>query len=106
MAANRTEPRLRKVSAICMKPPEAARKLSGDHADFRVRGKVFAYFPNNHHADGMVAVCCKSQLGEHVDRASRDPRRFYLPDYIGPRGWFGVRLDLPGVEMERSRGDG
>jgi predicted DNA-binding protein (MmcQ/YjbR family) len=97
-ATKREEARLRRVSAICMKLPEAERKLSGDHADFRVRGKVFAYFLNNHHGDGIVAVCCKSQLGENVDRVSRDPGRFYLPAYIGPRGWFGLRLDLAHID--------
>ena len=97
-ATKREESRLRKVSAICMKLPEAERKLSGDHADFRVRGKVFAYFLNNHHGDGIVAVCCKSQLGENVDRVSRDPSRFYLPAYIGARGWFGLRLDLAHID--------
>jgi hypothetical protein len=75
VATKQEEPRLRKLSAICMKLPEAERKLSGDHADFRVRGKVFAYFLNNHHGDGIVAVCCKSALGENVDRVSRDPGR-------------------------------
>jgi hypothetical protein len=25
-----------------------------------VRGKVFAYFLNNHHGDGLVSVCCKA----------------------------------------------
>ena len=74
------------------------RALSGDHADFRVRGKVFAYFLSNHHGDGIVAVCCRSALGENVDRASRDPKRYYLPAYIGPRGWFGLRLDLPIID--------
>ena len=81
-----------------MKLPEAERELRGDHADFRVRGKVFAYFLNNHHGDGIVAVCCKSELGENIDRASRDPERYYLPAYIGPRGWFGLRLDLRHVD--------
>ena len=84
---------LRKVSALCLRLPGAERKLLGDHADFRVKGKVFAYYLDNHHGDGIVSVCCKSQLGENVDRASRDPERYYLPAYIGPRGWFGLRLD-------------
>jgi len=78
-----------------MKLPEVERKLSGDHADFRVRGKVFAYFLNNHHGDGIVSVCCRSEFGENIDRASREPGRYYLPAYIGPRGWFGLQLDLP-----------
>jgi phosphoribosylglycinamide formyltransferase-1 len=76
-----------------MRLPGAEQKVLGDHADFRVRGKVFAYFLNNHHGDGIVSVCCKSQLGENVDRASRDAEKYYLPAYIGPRGWFGLRLD-------------
>jgi predicted DNA-binding protein (MmcQ/YjbR family) len=98
VATKREEPRLRKLSAICMKLPEVERKLSGDHADFRVRGKVFAYFLNNHHGDGIVAVCCKSELGENIDRVSRAPKRYYLPAHIGRRGWFGLRLDRPSID--------
>lgn len=89
--------RLKKLTQICLALPEAERKLTGDHADFRVRGKVFAYFLHNHHGDGIVSVCCKSALGENVDRAFREPERFYLPAYIGPRGWFGLRLDLGAI---------
>ena len=85
----RAKSQLRKLVDICLRLPEAEQKILGDHADFRVRGKVFAYFLNNHHGDGIVSVCCKSQLGENVDRASRDPDKYYLPAYIGPRGWFG-----------------
>jgi predicted DNA-binding protein (MmcQ/YjbR family) len=92
--------RLKKLSALCTNLPEAERTLRGDHADFRVRGKVFCYFLNNHHGDGIVAVCCKSALGENVDRVSRDPKRFYLPAYIGSRGWFGLRLDPGGIHWD------
>lgn len=81
-----------------MKLPQVERRLSGDHADFRVAGRVFAYFLNNHHGDGIVAVCCKSELGQNIDRASREPKRYYLPAYIGPRGWFGLRLDLASID--------
>jgi len=24
---------------------------------------------------------------------SADPKRFYVPPYVGPKGWVGVRLD-------------
>jgi predicted DNA-binding protein (MmcQ/YjbR family) len=91
-------PLLRQLSKICLSLPEAARRDLNEHADFRVRGKVFAYFLNDHHGDGIISVCCKSALGENVDRASREPMRFYLPPYIGPRGWFGLRLDGEAVD--------
>lgn len=89
---------LNALTRICLALPAAERNVRGDHADFRVRGKVFAYYLNNHHGDGIVSVCCKAALGEAVDRVSRDPERFYLPAYIGPRGWFGLRLDRDGVD--------
>jgi phosphoribosylglycinamide formyltransferase-1 len=87
------DPRLTRLTAICLALPETERSLRGDHADFRVRGRVFVYYLDNHHGDGIISVCCKSVLGEHIDRAHRDPGRFYLPAYIGARGWFGLRLD-------------
>ena len=83
-----------KVTEICLALPSAeSAKTHGDHETYRVRGKVFAYFLDDHHGDGIVAVCVKSELGENVDRVRIDPERFYLPAYIGPRGWFGIRLD-------------
>jgi predicted DNA-binding protein (MmcQ/YjbR family) len=91
------DPRLKRVAAICMALPDAERTMRGDHADFRVRKKVFCYFLNDHHGDGIVSVCCKSELGENVDRVGSEPERFYLPAYIGPRGWFGLRLDRGAV---------
>ena len=94
---------LKKLAAICLALPEAERRDGGGHADFRVRGKVFAYFLNDHHGDGIVSVCCKAALGENVDRASREPQRFYLPPYIGPRGWFGLRLDGEAIDWSEVR---
>ena len=82
-----------RVTAICRALPATEHVDQGDHAIFRVRGKVFAYFLCNHHGDGIVSVCVKSERGENLDRARLDPERFYLPAYIGPRGWFGMRLD-------------
>ena len=97
-------PLLRQLSKICLSLPEAERRDLKEHSDFRVRGKVFAYFLNNHHGDGIISVCCKSALGENIDRASREPARFYLPPYIGPRGWFGLRLDGEAVDWSEVRG--
>ena len=87
-----------RVSAACLQLPEATRDVRGDHADFRVRGKVFAYFLNDHHGDGIVSVCVKSELGENEDRARTDPGRYYLPAYIGKRGWFGLYLNRGPVD--------
>jgi predicted DNA-binding protein (MmcQ/YjbR family) len=91
---------LARISEYCLAFPEAEREVHGRHADFRVRKKPFAYFLDDHHGDGIVAVCCRSELGENVDRAGREPDRFYLPAYIGKRGWFGIRLDHASIDWE------
>jgi len=82
-----------RVKALCEALPDAEHSATREHDTYRVRGKVFAYFLDNHHGDGIVSVCVKSERGENVDRARLFPERFYLPDYIGPRGWFGMRVD-------------
>ena len=82
-----------RVRTLCEALPHAEHSAKSDHDTYRVRGKVFAYFLDDHHGDGIVSVCVKSERGENVDRARLFPERFYLPDYIGPRGWFGMRVD-------------
>jgi len=95
---------LHKLTQICLALPEAQHSIGADHATYRVRGKVFAYFLNNHHGDGIVSVCVKSELGENVDRAGCEPDRFYLPAYICSRGWFGLRLDRGRVDWKEVAG--
>jgi predicted DNA-binding protein (MmcQ/YjbR family) len=70
----------------------------GDHSIFRVRRKVFAYYLCNHHGDAIVSVCVKTTLGENLDRVRADAVRYYLPAYIGARGWLGLRLDRGRVD--------
>lgn len=105
ITAKRSKQILDRLSEICHSLPEAQQRDRNDHADFRVRGTVFAYFLNDHHGDNIVSVCCKSELGENVDRASREPERFYLPAYIGPPGWFGLglRLDAEAIDWTEVR---
>jgi predicted DNA-binding protein (MmcQ/YjbR family) len=84
---------LARITELCLFYPETTCERSGSHATFKVRKRVFAYFLDNHYGDGKVAVCCKTALGEHTDLAKEDPVRFYIPAYIGPRGWIAIRLD-------------
>ena len=89
-----SKPAQNRVWAICLALPEASREIHGDHATFRVRRKVFACFLANHHGDGIVSVCCKVLPGDNTALVRSDAAKFYLPAYIGPKGWVGLRLDL------------
>jgi predicted DNA-binding protein (MmcQ/YjbR family) len=94
------DPRLTRFTKVCLAFPDTSREMHGDHASFRVRKKVFAYFLNNHHGDGIVGINCKTLPGDHTLLIESDPARFYLPAYIGSRGWVGLRLDLGTVDWE------
>ena len=96
----REDRRLRLLSAVCLALPEVERIDCGAHADFRVRGKVFTYFLKNHGGDGIIAACFKSRLGEHIEHVKRAPDRFYLPRFIGKRGWCGLRLDQGDIDWD------
>jgi predicted DNA-binding protein (MmcQ/YjbR family) len=92
--------RLTRLTKICLALPEAERRLMGQHASFLVRKKTFAYYLDNHHGDGIVAVSCKVAAGENAEMAAFDPARFYLPAYIGPRGWVALRLDVGEIDWD------
>ena len=90
--------RLARVMKICLALPEAIQEPASRHATFLVRKHVFAYYLNDHHGDGIVSVCCKVLPGDNEALAAAQPERFYLPAYIGPRGWVGLRLDVSGLD--------
>ena len=90
--------RLTELTKICLKLPEATRRLAGSHAAFLVRKRTFAYFLNDHHGDGIVAVTCKVLPGDNHALVRASPQRFYIPAYIGPRGWVALRLDLGKID--------
>jgi predicted DNA-binding protein (MmcQ/YjbR family) len=94
------DPRLVRLSGICLALPEATREYTGQHAIFRVRKKTFAYFLNDHHGDGIVAVNCKVAPGDNTALTAAQPARFYIPAYVGPKGWVGLRLDIGEVDWE------
>jgi predicted DNA-binding protein (MmcQ/YjbR family) len=89
-----------RLNAICLGFPEATHLAQGDHASFLVKKKVFVYFLDNHHGDGIVSVCVKVLPGDNARLVASDKARFYLPAYIGPRGWVGLRLDLGEIDWE------
>lgn len=93
--------RRKRLIRMCRALPEVENSAIGhsnEHVAFRVRRKIFAYYLFDHHGDGRIALCCKAVPGDQGRLVEQDSRCFFLPPYLGPRGWVGVRLDLPRVD--------
>jgi hypothetical protein len=85
---------LEAVRAICLGLPETSERPSHGEPTFFVQGKrSFATVWDSHHGDGRFALICAAPEGMQTALADADPERFYVPPYVGHRGWIGVRLD-------------
>lgn len=79
---------------ICAALPETEEFVSHGSPNFRIRGgKVFAIFTVNHHGDGRVALWLAAPAGAQALHVDVEPRHYFVPPYVGTRGWLGVRLD-------------
>jgi hypothetical protein len=91
-----------RVAAIVAELPEAT--CTGDrNLTFAVRTKTFGYFLDDHHGDGIVGVAFKAAPGEQQALVAADPARFYVPAYLGAKGWAAVRLDAGVVDWAELR---
>ncbi len=82
-----------RLREICLALPEATEKAAWGEPTFRVGGKMFVMFSNNHHNDGRIAAWCNAAPGTQDLLVRSDPERFFVPPYQGTRGWVGVRLE-------------
>ena len=85
---------------VCLSFPEAEETVSHGAVTFKIRGKVFAYYVVNHHGDGRVALHMTAPPGAQAHLVASAPKHFFVPPYVGPRGWIGVNLDK-GISWKR-----
>lgn len=92
------EAALGRLRALCMALPEATERLSHGEPTWFVRGKkVFVMFAGRHH-DDRVAFWSATTAEERDGLVAQDPGRFFVPPYVGVRGWLGVYLDVDDVD--------
>jgi len=85
---------LERIRAICLALPETSERLSHGAPTFFVRGKrAFLMVLTNHHGDGRFAIWCAAPEGMQQLLTDADSEKFFVPPYVGHRGWLGVRLD-------------
>lgn len=83
--------RLRK---IVRQLPDAHEVEAWGEPTFRVNNKLFAMFASSgtHHAD-VDSVWIKATPVNQGFIIGSNPKRYFLPPYVGPSGWVGAKLE-------------
>jgi hypothetical protein len=85
---------LGRLRQICLGLPEATERNShGEPAWFAGSGRQFVCYADHHH-DDKLAFWCAAPACHQAELVGSDPQRYFVPPYVGGRGWLGVRLDV------------
>lgn len=78
-----------RLREICLSLPEAVEKSFGGHTapSFRIRDKLFLMTSE----DGQ-SMMFKAAPGVQEALVASDPKRFFVPAYVGHKGWVGAWL--------------
>jgi predicted DNA-binding protein (MmcQ/YjbR family) len=86
-----------RVRALCLALPEAFEVEAWEHPTFRVgsgRGKIFCIAAD----DGSSMSLKADPIEREALLEQGDP--FYMPAYVGHKGWIGVQLDDERADWE------
>jgi hypothetical protein len=73
------------VRAFALSLPEAEERETWETATFRVRNKIFVMFD-----DKERHLWMKSTHDEQQALIAMNPHAFFVPSYVGSKGWIGV----------------
>jgi hypothetical protein len=94
LPAAKRERILTRIRKLCLELPEASERLSHGAPTFFVRDKkAFLMVLTDHHGDGRFAIWCAAPDGMQHTLVDAEPQKFFVPPYVGHRGWLGVSLD-------------
>lgn len=54
--------------------------------------------------EGRLCLWFAAPNGLQRDLVAGDPEHFFIPPYVGHRGWVGMRLDLPDTDWDDAAG--
>jgi len=82
---------LDRLREICLALAAAREQETWDLPTFRVGAKIFAMYVENE--DDRPGLWCKAPPGSQTILVGADPERFFVPPYVGHKGWIGMHLD-------------
>jgi hypothetical protein len=86
---------LERLRTLCLALPETTERISHGEPTWFVGGKKTFVTYADHHHDDRLAFWCAAPDGAQEALVTLSPERFFVPPYVGGRGWLGVWLDVP-----------
>jgi phosphoribosylglycinamide formyltransferase-1 len=92
---------LEKCRALALSLPETEERPSHGSPGWRVGGKYFAHFNDQHHGTPHVALLVKTSGPDELDGLVESaPDTYFRPAYYGASGWVGVILNRRGADWD------
>lgn len=89
------------VRRACLSLPEVEERQSHGRPAWFVRGgRQFAAFHPTHHENRRPHLWCAAPPGAQQALVAERPEAFFVPPYLGHRGWLCVYLDAGLTERE------
>ena len=89
--------RLARLRSLCLARDRATEKVAWGDPTWRIENRIFAMQKGNY-SGGRPSVWFKGADGAQAMLVDADPKRFFVPPYVGHKGWVGVYLDTPHVD--------
>lgn len=89
-----SEDQLSRVRRICLELPEAFEQTAWGEPTFRIRKRLFAMYASaeTHHGSGRDALWVNAPLGMQEYLTAVEPLKYFVPPYVGVKGWIGIVL--------------
>ena len=87
------------VRRHCLAIDGVTEKLSHGSPSFFAKGTpsrtgpCFVMCMDDHHGSGILGLWLAAPAGAQQAAVGTDPDTFFVPPYVGGRGWLGVRMD-------------
>lgn len=98
--------RLRPVALAL--PGVVERRSHGSPTFFTAEGRKGRTFASLHDergwGEGRLCLWFAAPEGLQEALVGSGPKRFFVPPYVGHRGWVGLRLDLPDTDWDEAAG--
>lgn len=85
--------RLERLRRICLALPGAEEKVAWGDPTWRIRDRIFAMQKGNYEG-GRPSVWLKAPEGARAVLIENEPQLFFVPPYVGHKGWVGIFLDV------------